>query len=78
MDASLAARAPHLCGDALSQPSMLSCPTEQTGLLYPVMPAAIVEAAEMYAVVRRYNNNNNYTFPVRRLGVFRDDLMITR
>jgi hypothetical protein len=24
------------------------------------------------------NNNNNYTFPVRRLGVFRDDLMITR
>jgi hypothetical protein len=24
------------------------------------------------------NNNNNYTFPVRRLGVFRDDLMIAR
>jgi WD40 repeat protein len=24
------------------------------------------------------NNNNNYTFPVRRLGVFPDDLMITR
>ncbi len=24
------------------------------------------------------HNNNNYTFPVRRLGVFRDDLMITR
>ncbi len=22
------------------------------------------------------NNNNKYTFPVRRLGVFRDDLMI--
>jgi hypothetical protein len=21
------------------------------------------------------NNNNDYTFPVRRLGVFRDDLM---
>jgi hypothetical protein len=24
------------------------------------------------------NNNNNYTFPAQRLGVFRDDLMMTR
>ncbi len=34
----------------------------------------------MYAYCKGYNNNNNnnnYTFPVRRLGVFRDDLMIT-
>ncbi len=29
-------------------------------------------------VCNNNNNDNNYTFPVRRLGVFRDDLMITR
>jgi hypothetical protein len=29
-------------------------------------------------VVNNNTNNNDYTFPVRRLGVFRDDLMITR
>jgi hypothetical protein len=28
--------------------------------------------------VNDYDNNTNYSFPVRRLGVYRDDLMIIR
>jgi hypothetical protein len=44
---------------ASSQPSMLSCSTKQTDLLCPVMPAAIVEAAEIYAMMLRYVRREN-------------------
>jgi hypothetical protein len=43
----------------------------QSSQSFPVYP-------DIYILYNNNDNNNNYTFPVRRLGVFRDDLMITR
>jgi hypothetical protein len=50
----------------------------QTGLY--VCKGALLDRKCGNVAFRHYNSNNNsnYTFPVRRLGVFCDDLMITR
>jgi hypothetical protein len=58
LDAWPAARAICMLMHRVNHQCFLS-PKEQTDLLCPVMPAAIVEAAEMYAVMRRYVRRGN-------------------